>query len=657
MKKWRCLSVCTLVLCLFLTGIVPMKTQAAETENVLESAIGEACSMEDFITEDDDSIVSASTSNNISDIFFDCADVRTPSNNRRFNGGDGKYHILVYGGVGSCGNTGSTIIALSEFTAYLDLSQVEINVFDIQNNSIQTITNFLVGNTISTDIIVCKDRGDLNLFSRCRQAAGVGSSSFPLPLVAYVNTSGDIVKTTTGYTSSASIKSNIEALGLKVDVEASYQMLNLTGTVEYTTAYQVLDLVNQDRASAGLSALTMDIGLMESAMQRAAETALYFAHQRPNGESCFSIDSKMYAENIAVGQRSAAEVEKSWMNSAGHRANIMSETAKSIGIGVFYINGTYFWVQCFGYADSVNTTPLANTTRTYSLQTSQKYVDPYLRQTTINFAKKNDTAAFEVWVKNQKFSVEVRVDASSYNWSSDNANFSVDAGGVVTAKKWGHANISIVNKNNNNYRLFGETTLYTKAIASNPGIYLAEVSSTQIIAGMTYKISEATDMEFAWFLSTDGTDWICLQDWKENDEWLRWAPNTYGDWQLKCIAKVQGNPSSMIEDTIPISFHPYIKGKCQMPYTGAGGGYLIGVETYENPYQSFKYEMLILDCTLLAEGKDAWVYTTGQCGVAEGNALWTVWQPQYGYYWTLFRVYDASGNLIDQECYSFVNAY
>lgn len=103
--------------------------------------------------------------------------------------------------------------------------------------------------------------------------------------------------------------------------------------------------------------------------------------------------------------------------------------------------------------------------------------------------------------------------------------------------------------------------------------------------------------------------------------------------------------------------HPYIKGECQMPYTGEGGGYLIGVETYDNPNQSYQYEMLILDCTLLAQGLPAWTYTTGKCGVAEGNALWTIWQPQYGYYWTLFRVYDASGNMLDEVCYGFVNAY
>lgn len=99
---------------------------------------------------------------------------------------------------------------------------------------------------------------------------------------------------------------------------------------------------------------------------------------------------------------------------------------------------------------------------------------------------------------------------------------------------------------------------------------------------------------------------------------------------------------------------PVIKGKCQMPYTGAGGGYLIGVETYED--KDYLYEMLILDCTLLRDGKDAWVYTTGKCKVPD-NCLWTIWQPQYGYYWTLFRVYDSSGVMLEEQCYGFVNAY
>ena len=93
-----------------------------------------------------------------------------------------------------------------------------------------------------------------------------------------------------------------------------------------------------------------------------------------------------------------------------------------------------------------------------------------------------------------------------------------------------------------------------------------------------------------------------------------------------------------------------------MPYTGTGGGYLIGIESYDNPNREYSYELLVLDCTLLAQGKDAWIWTTGKCRVPE-TSFWAVWQPQYGYYWTLFRVYDKDGTLIDQECYPFVNAY
>ena len=64
--------------------------------------------------------------------------------------------------------------------------------------------------------------------------------------------------------------------------------------------------------------------------------------------------------------------------------------------------------------------------------------------------------------------------------------------------------------------------------------------------------------------------------------------------------------------------------------------------------------MLILDCTLYAQGLPAWTYTTGQCVVPD-NCLWTVWQPKYGYYWTLFRVYDESGTLLDEVCFGFEN--
>jgi hypothetical protein len=123
------------------------------------------------------------------------------------------------------------------------------------------------------------------------------------------------------------------------------------GTLEYTMAAQVLDLVNQERAAEGLSALIMDADLQQDAMKRAEEIAIYFSHTRPNGTQCFTaLTAPWYwsaGENIAAGQTSASAVMTSWMNSPGHRANILDEEFGAIGIGCFSHEGQLFWVQMF----------------------------------------------------------------------------------------------------------------------------------------------------------------------------------------------------------------------------------------------------------------------------------------------------------------------
>lgn len=178
----------------------------------------------------------------------------------------------------------------------------------------------------------------------------------------------------------------------------------------------------------------------------------------------------------------------------------------------------------------------------------------------------------------------------------------------------------------------------------------------ELTATLKVHASADVDMEYSWGVYEDD-HWTIIQDWKENDPTLKWYPPN-GDYFIRGIARVKEAPKTVIYADERVAVHKMIKGKCQMPYvdpqTGRSG-YLIGVESYENPNQSYKYEMLILDCTLLAEGKDAWVYTTGQFPVDQGNAGWTIWTPEYGYYWTLFRVYDENGELLDEACYGFEN--
>lgn len=199
-----------------------------------------------------------------------------------------------------------------------------------------------------------------------------------------------------------------------------------------------------------------------------------------------------------------------------------------------------------------------------------------------------------------------------------------------------------------------EDTLVGSSISgSTAGIYIASLDVNGFTAGLVLDSSVSKDnLEYRW-LYYDKADetWNVAQDWTAGNEWVNWKPDKYGEYVIQAEVREIGTTEAVTSAT-GITYHPEIKGKCQMPYTGEGGGYLIGVESYNN--NDYSYEMLILDCTLLAEGKDAWTYTTGKCKSTE-NAFWTIWQPEYGYYWTLFRVYDAAGNLIDEDCYGFEN--
>ena len=119
-------------------------------------------------------------------------------------------------------------------------------------------------------------------------------------------------------------------------------------TYDYSMAHEVLRLVNQARAEYGIEPLIWDSELEEAACVRAAECSIVFDHTRPNGQNCFSLTDKMYGENIAAGYRSAESVVAGWMNSAGHRANILNPSFKSMGVSGVYSDGGIYWSQNFG---------------------------------------------------------------------------------------------------------------------------------------------------------------------------------------------------------------------------------------------------------------------------------------------------------------------
>ncbi|MFD1405152.1 CAP domain-containing protein [Robinsoniella peoriensis] len=128
------------------------------------------------------------------------------------------------------------------------------------------------------------------------------------------------------------------------------------GSQDVSAARKVADLVNQERAKAGLAPLEVKVNLQTAAQVRAKEIEKSFSHTRPNGSSFSTVlaengvDYRGSGENIAWGQRSPEEVMNGWMNSDGHRANILNKNFKYIGVGYHEnSNGTGYWTQLFTY--------------------------------------------------------------------------------------------------------------------------------------------------------------------------------------------------------------------------------------------------------------------------------------------------------------------
>lgn len=128
-----------------------------------------------------------------------------------------------------------------------------------------------------------------------------------------------------------------------------------TQTTSTLSAYEqkVVDLTNQERAKNGLRALKVDVTLSKMAHEKSRDMSAnsYFSHTSPTYGSPFDMMKKYgityrYAgENIAMGQRTPEEVVKAWMNSEGHRKNILSPNYNYIGVG--YVAESNYWTQEF----------------------------------------------------------------------------------------------------------------------------------------------------------------------------------------------------------------------------------------------------------------------------------------------------------------------
>ena len=120
--------------------------------------------------------------------------------------------------------------------------------------------------------------------------------------------------------------------------------------------WEVLRITNAERMNEGLLPLTMFPAMQTATDIRALEIVESFSHTRPDGTDCFTVFDEVgvswstVGENIAAGYSTPAAVMDGWMNSPGHRANILKSAFKHIGVGYTYSQGSdygAYWVQLF----------------------------------------------------------------------------------------------------------------------------------------------------------------------------------------------------------------------------------------------------------------------------------------------------------------------
>ncbi|RSD26912.1 SafA/ExsA family spore coat assembly protein [Mesobacillus subterraneus] len=135
------------------------------------------------------------------------------------------------------------------------------------------------------------------------------------------------------------------------------QKINIPGTGSARSIESdVLRLTNAERAKNGIKSLAADWELSKVAQYKSADMRdkNYFSHTSPTYGSpftmmrSFGINYRSAAENIAAGQRTANEVVQSWMNSPGHRKNILNASYTHMGSG-YAPGGNYghYWTQMF----------------------------------------------------------------------------------------------------------------------------------------------------------------------------------------------------------------------------------------------------------------------------------------------------------------------
>lgn len=284
--------------------------------------------------------------------------------------------------------------------------------------------------------------------------AELGNSIY-YPATVFIEGDGTVRNVSTGYLS----RETISAIVDNEEVVETDVRFTITGEDNYDNAYEVLSQLNKLRASLGLDKLKMDKDLLDAAMQRAAEIAVYYSHTRPDGTSCFTVtdDNYSHGENIAIGYISSEDVMEGWTGSSGHYKNMVNDDYNSVGIGCFETsNGVLCWVQYFSSDSGTKITKSGAVTTSHT-------IDALYNNLSLTLSVDGDFAQGElgdeynlvITNKNVTYQRATQIlDSSSFVFtSSDEDAIEIDDNGVCTVVGTGEVVLTAELKDNDFIKL------------------------------------------------------------------------------------------------------------------------------------------------------------------------------------------------------------
>ena len=247
-------------------------------------------------------------------------------------------------------STCTLVVSLSSIFGLIGDNQKQAVVYAAETTNINATkaVNLSSCKSVSQVVTVLKKSGCSNaVLSKVKNMKSVNAA------VKYISSNKKLCKTLAAANVKAQTPTTTTTKPTTTTTNTATTTSTSTNSTTSSYANEVLKLVNAERAKAGLSAFTTNTSLTAAANKRAVEIKTSFSHTRPNGSGFqtvlgdYSISYRAAGENIAYGQKTPQAVVTAWMNSPGHRANILNANFSKLGVGVYQSNGTVYWTQEF----------------------------------------------------------------------------------------------------------------------------------------------------------------------------------------------------------------------------------------------------------------------------------------------------------------------